>query len=134
RSFETWTHADDARRAIGRPMVPPPAASLLTMGHVACRLVPRMLDARGARHPGRLVRITFTDLGDAASWDVDLGLLDSARPAGDTAVDVAIAVDALSFCRGVSARLPEGGVAYRAQGDESLARAVIEALPALAML
>ena len=71
RAFETWTHADDIRRAIGAGMVVPPPASLLTMAHTACGLVPTTLGVRGGYRPGRLVRFRFTDLGDAA-WDVDL--------------------------------------------------------------
>ena len=54
RAFETWTHADDIRRAIGAGMVVPPPASLLTMAHAACGLVPRMLRPR--RLPSRAAR------------------------------------------------------------------------------
>ena len=93
RAFETWTHADDIRRAIGAGMVAPPPASLLTMAHTACGLVPTMLAARGAYHPGRLVRFRFTDLGGAA-WDVDLGAVGGVRPAGDDAVDAEIVTEA----------------------------------------
>ena len=81
-AFETWTHADDIRRAIGAGMVVPPPASLLTMAHAACGLVPRTLAARGGYRPGRIARFRFTDLGDAA-WDIDLGPAGAVRPAGD---------------------------------------------------
>jgi uncharacterized protein (TIGR03083 family) len=57
RAFETWTHADDIRRAIGAGMVVPPPASLLTMAHAACGLVPttgwRRRCRRRDRHRGR---------------------------------------------------------------------------------
>ena len=104
RAFETWTHADDIRRAIGAGMVAPPPASLLTMAHTACGFVPSLLAARGAFHPGRLVRFRFTDLGGAA-WDVDLGAVGGVRPAGDDAVDAEIVTEAPLACRSISARV-----------------------------
>ncbi len=133
RAFETWTHADDIRRAIGEGMVVPPPASLLTMAHTACGLVPRTLAARGASRPGRLVRFRFADLGDAA-WDVDLGPAGGVRPAGDDVVDAEIVTGAADLCRGISARLDPGEVAYDVFGDELLVSDIIDALPALAVL
>ena len=92
-----------------------------------------MLAVRGTDHPGKLVRFRFTDLGDAA-WDVDLGAVAAVRPAGDDAVDAEIAVDAAAFCRGVSARIDPRALTYAVVGDEALARDVVDALPALAVL
>ena len=111
----------------------PPPASLLTMAHTACGLVPTMLAARGVHHPGRLVRFRFTDLGGAA-WDVDLGAVGGVRPAGDDAVDTEIVTEAAAVCRGISARIDPRELAYDVVGDEQLARDVIDALPALAVL
>jgi uncharacterized protein (TIGR03083 family) len=133
RAFETWTHADDIRRAIGVAMVPPPPPSLLTMTETGCGLVPSMLAARDAFHPGRLVRFRFTDL-DGAAWDVDLGVVGGVRPAGDDAVDVEIVTEAVAVCRTISARLDPLELTYVAIGDERLARDVVDALPALAVL
>jgi uncharacterized protein (TIGR03083 family) len=133
RAFETWTHADDIRRAIGTAMVEPPPASLLTMAHAACGFVPSMLAARGAYHPGRLVRFRFTDLGGAA-WDVDLGTVGGVRPAADDAVDAEIITDAAALCRCVSARVDPGALTYDVVGDEQLARDIVDVLPALAVL
>jgi uncharacterized protein (TIGR03083 family) len=133
RAFETWTHADDIRRAIGADMVVPPPASLLTMAHAACGFVPTLLAAKGAYHPGRIVRFRFTDLGNAA-WDIDLGTVGGIRPAGDDAVDAEIVTEAAAACRAVSARLDPCQLAYGVVGDEQLAREVVDALPALAVL
>ena len=133
RAFETWTHADDVRRAVGAEMVPPPPGSLLTMAHAGCGFIPGLLAARGAYHPGRLARLRFPDLGDAA-WDVDLGVIGGVRPAGEGTVDVEIEAESVAFCRGISARLPAEGLRYRATGDESLAAEVADALPALAVI
>ena len=133
RAFETWTHSDDIRRALGRDVVDPPPASLLTMAHAACGLVPTMLAVSGTDHPDKLVRFRFTDIGDAA-WDVDLGAVAAVRPAGDDAVDAEIAVDAAALCRGVSARVDPRGLTYYVVGDERLAGDVVDALPALAVI
>jgi uncharacterized protein (TIGR03083 family) len=133
RAFETWTHADDIRRAVGVAMVAPPLASLLTMTHIGCGLVPTMLAARDASHPGRVVRFRFTDLGSAA-WDVDLGAVGGVRPAGDDAVDAEIVTEAVAVCRAISARLDPRELTYVVVGDEQLASDVIDALPALAVL
>ena len=92
-----------------------------------------MLAARGASHPGRLVRFRFTDLGGAA-WDVDLGAVGGVRPAGDDAVDAEIVTEAVAVCRAISARLDPRELTYVVVGDEQLARDVIDALPALAVL
>jgi uncharacterized protein (TIGR03083 family) len=133
RAFETWIHADDIRRAIGAGMVVPPPASLLTMAHAACGLVPRTLAARGGYRPGRLARFRFTDLGDAA-WDVDLGPAGGVRPAGDGAVDAEIVTEAAALCRGMSARIDPGELEYAVFGDELLVSDIVDALPALAVL
>jgi len=133
RAFETWTHADDIRRAIGAGMVDPPPASLLTMAHTACGFMPSLLAARGAFHPGRLVRFRFTDLGSAA-WDVDLGAVGGVRPAGDDPVDAEIVTEAAAACRCISARVDPGELTYDVFGDEPLARDIVNALPALAVL
>ncbi len=132
RAFETWTHSDDIRRAVGAGMVAPPPASLLTMAHAGCGFVPSMLAVRGSYHPGRLVRFRFTDLG--AAWDVDLGAVGAVRPAGDDAVDAEIVTEAAAFCRGISARVDPCELAFQVVGDERLAGDVVDALPALAVL
>jgi uncharacterized protein (TIGR03083 family) len=133
RAFETWTHADDIRRAVGAGMVVPPPASLLTMVHTACGFVPTMLAARGVDHSGRLVRFRFTDL-DGAAWDVDLGAVGGVRPAGDEPVDAEIVTEAVTACRVISARLDPHQLACDVAGDQRLASDVINALPALAVL
>jgi hypothetical protein len=133
RAFETWTHADDIRRAIGTGMVDPPPASLLTMAHTACGFVPTMLAARGAFHPGRLVRFRFTDL-DSAAWDVDLGAFGSVRPAGGDSIDAEIITNAAAACRCMSARVDPCELIYDVDGDQQLARDVVSAFPALAVL
>ena len=133
RAFETWTHTDDIRRAIGAGVVDPPPASLLTMAHAACGLVPMMLATRGTYQAGRFVRFRFTDLG-GAGWDIDLGAVGGVRPAGDDAVDAEFVTEAAAVCRCISARLDPCELAYDVVGDGQLAHRVVDALPALAVL
>ena len=132
RAFETWTHADDVRRAIGTAMVPPPPPSLLTMAHAAAGFVPSCWRLGAPTTPTGWCA-WFTDLPGAA-WDVDLGAIGAIRPAGDDPVDAEIVTDAVGFCRGISARLPAGELRRTIAGDEELAEEVVEALPALAVL
>jgi uncharacterized protein (TIGR03083 family) len=134
RSFEAWTHADDVRRALGLPQLAPPPASMLTMASSACGFVPGMLAARGAHHPGRVVRFRFPDLDPGGAWDVDLGIIGNARPAGDADVDAELTITALDFCRSISARRRPEDIEYGASGDTALAAEVVAALPALAFL
>jgi uncharacterized protein (TIGR03083 family) len=134
RAFETWTHADDVRRATGRPMVAPPEQSLRTMSSAACGFVPSFLAAREVQHPGRVVRLRFEDLGPDAAWDIDLGTIGGVRPASGTEVDTEIAMSGLAFCRAVSNRPPGGTHEYEATGDTGLAAAVVDSLAALAFL
>jgi uncharacterized protein (TIGR03083 family) len=133
RAVETWTHADDVRRAIGSTMVIPPPASLLTMAHMACGLVPTMLAVRGVARPDRVVRVRFADLGGVA-WDIGLGPVVGVRPAGDDVVDAEIVADVVAVCRSIAARLDPCRLSYDVVGDEDLARDIVDALPALAML
>jgi uncharacterized protein (TIGR03083 family) len=134
RAFETWTHADDVRRATGRPMVAPPEQSLRTMASAACGFVPAFLAAREVHHPGRVVRFRFDDRGPEAAWDVDLGVIGGVRPAGELDVDTEIAMSVLAFCRAISNRPAGAPPEYTTTGDSALAAAVVDALPALAFL
>lgn len=130
RSFETWTHTDDVRRAIGVPEAPPPPLVMHQLCRAAVSLVPHMLWVRGVEPPPRLVRFHLDGPG-AASWDLTFpdGI---AAPAGDAEPDTELIMDTISLCRGVSARVPDGGLPYTSTGDIALAARIIESLPALA--
>src|SRR5262249_41008783 len=47
RAFETWTHGDDIRRAVGRADAPPDAAVMRTMTELAMQSLPLAMAARG---------------------------------------------------------------------------------------
>ena len=133
RAFETWTHTDDIRRALGQQMQPPPPPSLRTMSRSACGLMPLMLAVQGEQRPGEVVRVRFTDMTDTA-WDVDLGEIGVAHVAGSGPVDAEIALGAVDLCRAIGNRLSADGLAYTSSGDADLARVIVDATPALAVL
>jgi uncharacterized protein (TIGR03083 family) len=133
RAFETWTHADDIRRATGRPHLPPPAPSLCTMGRTATGWIPLMLLTSGIDLPDRPVRVTLSGPGGGA-YDVDLSMDSEVLPAGSLEPAVELSFDLIEFCRAVANRLPAGGLGFHAVGDLELGRQIVAAVPALAAL
>ena len=136
RSFETWTHADDIRRALGLTPLAPPAPSLAAMSQIATGWTPLMLAGAGLDAPGRSVELRFTG-ATRATFQVPTGL----GPDGDvptiapgTAPDAVITVDIVDYCRAIGDRFPDGPLRYDATGDLDLARAVIDRASALATL
>jgi uncharacterized protein (TIGR03083 family) len=134
RSFETWTHGDDIRRAVGRNVPSPPEPILRTMGRAATDLIPVMVHIRGHHLPGRSVRIGLTGIG-GDTFDVDLasGIHDPLT--GPTIQpDAEITLDIMAFCRATADRFPSGPLIYDARGDLDLARDVVDSFNALAVL
>ena len=130
RTFETWIHANDIRRAIGRPLEHPPAAQLHRMADFSMRNLPAWLDVVGRGHPGRTARVVLTGPG-GGTWLVPLAA------DGSTAVeeaDVAIEVDVIDWCHRVGERIAPDAVSVRVTGDAGLATDILEAASALATL
>lgn len=129
RTFETWTHADDIRRALGWTMVPPPAPSLAAMSIRSLDWVPLMMVGDTEMAP-TLATVRLTGPG-GGEHPVQLGL----EPAPDGAEPrFELEIDIVDYCRAVADRLPAGGLRYRSTGDEALAARLVERLPALAAL
>jgi uncharacterized protein (TIGR03083 family) len=130
RTFETWTHTDDVRRAVGAPEAPPPPPVMHQLCRAAVAVVPHLLRARGVEPPARLVRFHLDGPGGAV-WDLALphGVV---GPAGDAEPDAELSIGTVDLCRGISARVPRGGLPYTSRGDTALAERIIESLPALA--
>ena len=57
-----------------------------------------------------------------------------AHVARSNRVDAEITLDAVDLCRAIGNRMPEAGLAYSSTGDTDLARTVIDAAPALAVV
>ncbi|MGZ4802724.1 MAG: maleylpyruvate isomerase family mycothiol-dependent enzyme [Acidimicrobiia bacterium] len=130
RAFETWIHANDIRRAIGRPLEHPRPAHLHRMADFSMRNLPTWLEVSGHPHPGRSARVVLTGPG-GGSWLVPLS---PGEPTNVEAVDVVLEADIVDWCHRVGERVTTDAIAVRIDGDESLAIDILEAASALAML
>lgn len=130
RAFETWIHADDIRRALGRPLEPPRPADLHRMADFSLRNLPVWLELSGRAHPGRTARVVLTGDG-GGSWLVPLSGQDAtvSEPA-----DVVLELDVVAWCHRVGERVTTDAVARRITGDDALALDVLESASALATL
>jgi uncharacterized protein (TIGR03083 family) len=136
RAFEIWTHADDIRSALGMDLLAPPGPSLRAMSATAVEALPIMLASAGTDAEGRRARITLEGPGGDV-YLIELGLApDVSRSQGgaEREPDVALELDVVTFCRALADRLAPERVPYRATGDAALARAIVDSLPALAVL
>ncbi|MBV8951157.1 MAG: maleylpyruvate isomerase family mycothiol-dependent enzyme [Actinobacteria bacterium] len=134
RAFETWTHDDDIRRAIGLPLVVPPAEHLHVMADTSARSLPLALAFTGRTRPGKKATIELTGDG-GGTWTVPLDM-SVERPVDgpDVAADVYVRVDVVDWCRLASERLEPAAVQFEASGDVSLVEDLFAAAPAFATL
>ncbi len=120
RTFETWTHADDVRQALGRPAQPPPPGHLRMIADFGLAMLPRMI-----RKSRRDVSATFVLTGPGGgTWTVPL----SAEPERVTTV---VSADLTGFCRLLAGREEPGGFPFEAEGDPVLARELVRAAATL---
>jgi hypothetical protein len=132
QSFETWIHADDIRRALGRPLEPPSPGDLHAMADFSLRNLPIWMELTGRAHPGRTARVVLTGAG-GGSWLVPMGDGTAAETA-EAAVDVELEVDVVAWCHRVGERVTTDGIEARVEGDAALARDLLEAASAVATL
>ncbi len=123
RAFELWTHEEDVRRATGRPLAPPSAASVYAMTSLAVSFLPLVLEPDSL---GRRVSLVFTGEG-GGTWH--LGTAEGV----DQSPDVRIVADVVDFCRVVADRIDPADFGYHVDGDPDLARRVLEAASTLAL-
>src|SRR5919201_6669813 len=72
RSFETWTHADDIRRALNRALSPPPPEVLHRMADLSVSTMPASLEMVERAHQGKTARVVLTGEG-GGDWLIPLG-------------------------------------------------------------
>jgi uncharacterized protein (TIGR03083 family) len=128
RSFETWTHGDDLRRVLGRPLGAPPARSLRLMADVSVTAMPAALEVAERAHRGKTARVVLTGDG-GGDWLIPLGFSEM----GETP-DVVLTADVVDWCRCVSERVAPDALARRVEGDPSLADDLAAASSAFATL
>jgi uncharacterized protein (TIGR03083 family) len=126
RAFETWTHDDDIRDALGRERLVPHPVELGVMSDIAVSILPFCLDAAGAR-PAAAARVVLTGDG-GGEWTVSLDGGEYATPS------VTITMDVVNYCRVVAERLAPDECGATIEGDEKLGRTVLACASALATL
>jgi uncharacterized protein (TIGR03083 family) len=129
RSFETWTHLDDIRRAGARPRYVPDASTLRSMADLSMRLMPYALAATGRTHPGESITVVLTGPG-GRSYDVALA------PGEDAAVAPAtvMTADIVEWCYRFAERVEADAFARDVVGDDALVADLVAAAPAFASL
>lgn len=138
RILDIWTHEQDIRQALGRPgdLDSPAAAVFMDLLFTA---LPRLVSREAAVPPGNVVIIEVTGpvLGRAGVW-VDTG--EDGRPRGiplfsgvahdgdpdDVFTTITLSTDAVS--RRAAGRGGLDDIHYSVQGDEDVARRVLEHL------
>jgi uncharacterized protein (TIGR03083 family) len=133
RAFETWTHTDDIRRALGKALDVPSAAALRTMAEGSMTLVPSAMESSGLARPGRTARIVLTGAG-GGEWNVAMA---SGSEPGDpnfAEPDVALTLPVADWCRRFSERLSAEDLDLLVSGDRRLGADLIEAAPVFASL
>jgi len=115
RSFETWTHADDIRRALDRELSPPPPEVLYRMAELSVTIMPASLEMVERAHRGKTARVVLTGDG-GGEWLIPLGFSEVA-----STPDVVLTADVVAWCRVVSERLAPEALPRHVEGDPALA-------------
>jgi uncharacterized protein (TIGR03083 family) len=128
RAFESWIHADDMRRATGRPLVSPPASHLSLMSDFSGRTTGLGLFMVGRSRPGRTARLVLTGDG-GGEWLIAMG---GGEPGPSP--DVTLTTDVVDWCRLVGERIAAADLDCTVEGNASLADDLLAAASALATL
>jgi uncharacterized protein (TIGR03083 family) len=128
RAFESWIHADDIRRAVGEPLVSPPASHLSLMSDFSGRTTGFGLLMAGRSRPGKTARLVLTGDG-GGEWLIAMG-------GGDAAAvpDVTLTTDVVDWCRLVGERIAPDDLDCTIEGDADLGNDLLVAASALATL
>ncbi|MFI6326356.1 hypothetical protein ACIBG8_53170 [Nonomuraea sp. NPDC050556] len=118
RTFETWTHADDIRTALGRPSAVPPGETLNLIASFGLALLPKAMPRRDV-----VATVVLTGPG-GGSWTLPL----SPAP---TRPGVLVSANVVDFCRLLAGRWSPDTFPYAAEGDPALARELIAAASTL---
>lgn len=126
RTFELWTHAQDACRLAGIPMPDTDPARLALMSSRLSAVLPAAMAVRDTRMPGRTARLVLTGVAPGC-FDVPL---DPDDEAGEP--DVTIVVDVVEVCRLAARRATVEEIGAVLDGDDELGRLVLAAADAFA--
>ena len=129
RAFETWTHHDDARRALGRDVPVPEAAVMRTMAELAMKSLPLALAARGLARPGHTARFVLEGAG-GGEWTIACAPGES--PARE--VNVVVRASVVDWCLRFADRISPDDVVVSVDGDADLGRDLVGAANAFSGL
>lgn len=127
RTFELWTHAEDIRRATGRPPNRLDADRLTIMSSELIQLLPHGMALADTARPGRSARMHLTGPGGGV-FDVALAPDEVAGPP-----DVTITTEVLDLCRLAANRVTITGLAVAVDGDRSLVAPILVGAGAFAL-
>jgi uncharacterized protein (TIGR03083 family) len=131
RAFELWTHEEDIRRATGRDLQAPDAATLRLMTDLGMALVPAAMAHSNRSHDRRWARIVLTGPG-GGTWQTALDpVASTVSPEGP--LDVRIVLDAVEFCRLVANRVDPATLQAVVTGDGALASDLFASVATLAL-
>jgi uncharacterized protein (TIGR03083 family) len=128
RSFETWTHADDIRRALDRELSPPSPDVLHRMAHLSVSTMPASLEMAERAHRGKTAQVVLTGEG-GGDWLIPLGF----SPTSESP-DVVLTADVVGWCRVASERMAPEALPRQVVGDQALADDLVAASSAFATL
>lgn len=135
RTFEVWTHADDIRRATGRPQRDPSTSDLAVMSATSVGSLGPAVAAVTDRVPTGLARVVLTGPG-GRTFLLPLGQ-EPEPPAGRVAPDrptlVTVVADVVDYCRMAARRIEPAELSVDIEGDAELGRSLLEAAQLLAV-
>ena len=120
RAFEVWTHADDVRRATGRPLSTPPPRDLRAMSMFSVATLPLLVPAELVKGPARIV---LTGPG-GGTFDLD-------GPGSERTVT--LVADVIDYCRTAARRIDIDALPAVIEGDRDQAEALLTAARVLAV-
>jgi uncharacterized protein (TIGR03083 family) len=126
RTFELWTHDDDIRRALGRPLNLLDADRLGLMSRALMEALPIGTALTDQARPGRTARFHLTGTG-GSTFDVPLRWGDTPGPP-----DIVVTVETIDLCRLASNRVRPEELATDVTGDRSLLAPALAAAGAFA--
>jgi uncharacterized protein (TIGR03083 family) len=127
RTFEVWTHDDDIRRAVDRPVNDLDDPRLAMMSSTLMELIPQGMGILDTARPGRTARFVLT--GDGAGTH-DVALAPDQGP-GDP--DITITTSTVELCRLAAARVAIDDLPVEVDGDRSLLEPILVGAGAFAL-
>lgn len=125
RSFEIWTHADDIRRATGRPLDIPTPGELRAMSSTSVGGLPVLL----AITNGPAIQPTRVVLTGPGGGTYDLPAGSSNDPSGRHL----LVADVVDYCRLAARRLDPTELRHQREGDPAYIDAMLRAAHAIAV-